>query len=70
MWNKKSGCKFIKKVGCKMNKEIADILVEQLGIKNFCLQRQVEHLKEQKQQAIALIKDGRFVEALQLLEGK
>lgn len=31
---------------------------------------QVEHLKEQKQQAIALIKDGRFIEALQLLEGK
>ena len=28
-----------------------------------------KRLQEQKQQAIALIKDGRFVEALQLLEG-
>lgn len=30
----------------------------------------INELEKQKQQAIALIKDGRFVEALQLLEGK
>lgn len=51
-----------------MSKEMDAILVEQLTIKNFCLKRQVEHLKEQKQKVIALIKDGRFVEALQELE--
>lgn len=32
--------------------------------------RQNCDLRHQKQQAIALIKDGRFVECLQLLEGK
>ena len=51
-----------------MSKEINDVLVEQLTIKNYCLKRLVERLKEQKQQAIALIKDGRFVEALEVLE--
>ena len=32
--------------------------------------KQIERLQEQKQKVIALIKDGRFVEALQELEGK
>ena len=31
--------------------------------------RKIEQLEQQKQKAISLIKDGRFVEALQLLEG-
>ena len=33
-------------------------------------QDKIKRLQEQKQKVIALIKDGRFVEALQLLEGK
>lgn len=32
--------------------------------------RKIEQLEQQKQKVIALIKDGRFVEALQELEGK
>ena len=34
------------------------------------LEDKVKRLQEQKHKVIALIKDGRFVEALQLLEGK
>lgn len=39
-------------------RQIADLIIE------------VERLQEQKQKVIALTKDGRFVEALQLLEEK
>ena len=44
---------------------VAKLLYE---IHTLCLDK--ERLKDHIQQAIALIKDGRFVEALQLLEGK
>ena len=53
-----------------MSEEMYDILVEQLTIKNTFLKHLVERLKQQKQKVIALIKDGRFVEALQELENK
>ena len=32
--------------------------------------KKIEQLEQQREQAVTLIKDGRFVEALQLLEGK
>lgn len=38
--------------------------------KEIELEKENKRLQEQKQKAISLIKDGRFVEALQLLEGK
>jgi len=54
-----------------MSKEIDyAILVEQLTIRNSCLRFQVERLQEQKEQAIELIKDGRFIEALNVLDPK
>jgi hypothetical protein len=34
----------------------------------FSIQRELDKLEEQKQKVIALIKDGRFVEALRVLE--
>lgn len=54
-----------------MSKEIDyAVLVEQLTIRNSCLRFQIEHLQEQKQKVIALIKDGRFIEALNVLDPK
>ena len=58
-------------MGCEMSKEIDyAVLVEQLTIRNSCLRFQIEHLQEQKQKVIALIKDGRFIEALNVLDPK
>lgn len=39
-----------------------------IGPTHFSIQGELDKLKEQKQKVIALIKDGRFVEALQELE--
>lgn len=37
--------------------------------KEIELEKEIKRLQEQKQKVIALIKDGRFVEALMVLEG-
>lgn len=39
-------------------------------VQGYELAQDFKRLQEQKQKVIALIKDGRFVEALQELEGK
>ena len=41
-----------------------------ISAKYIQLLGKIERLQKQKQKVIALIKDGRFVEALQELEGK
>ncbi len=42
--------------------------IEELQHQIADISKTIERLKEQKQKVIALIKDGRFVEALQELE--
>ena len=44
--------------------------LERMGEMISHLLEKIEQLEKQKQKVIALIKDGRFVEALQELEGK
>ena len=43
-------------------------IIQNDAIENLNLQCEIRNLREQIEQAISLIKDGRFVEALKVLE--
>ena len=58
-------------MGCKMinhTLEIETKTLERMGEMISHLLEKIEQLEQQREQAVTLIKDGRFVEALQELE--